>query len=488
VEGSLVEAIGYFKASNTDPADMFGWAVALSGDGSTLAVGAITEDSSATGIGGDQADNYRPYAGAVYVFVRDGQNAWSQQAYVKASNTVVGYVENFGGSVALSEDGSTLAVGTIIEASNAQGVGGNQADMSKYSAGAVYVFVRDGQNVWSQQAYVKASNSDEWDQFGGSVALSGDGDTLAVGAFTEGSSATGIGGSQADNTASGAGAVYVYVRDGQNTWSQQAYVKASNTGGVDLFGTVALSEDGNTLAVGASQEDSSATGIGGNQADDSVEQAGAVYVFVRDGQNAWSQQAYIKASNTGVGDHFGGSVALSGDGSTLAVGARHENSSATGIGGNQADDSAPGAGAVYVFVREGKYTWSQQAYVKASNTGQQDRFGSHVALSGDGSILAVGARYEDSNATGIGGNETDDSAPGAGAVYVFVRDGQNAWSQQAYVKASNTDLYDEFDFVALSGDGSTLAVGTEWEDSTATGIGGDQANNSAPQAGAVYLY
>jgi hypothetical protein len=82
-----VEAIGYFKASNTDIGDRFGWSVALNGDGSTLAVGAYAEDSSVTGIGGDQADDSAFGAGAVYVFVRDGQDAWSQQAYVKASNT-----------------------------------------------------------------------------------------------------------------------------------------------------------------------------------------------------------------------------------------------------------------------------------------------------------------------------------------------------------------------------------------------------------------
>lgn len=76
-------------------------------------------------------------------------------------------------------------------------------------------------------------------------------------------------------------------------------------------------------------------------------EAGAVCVFTRSG-GVWSQQAYVKASNTGQ-DLFGESVALSGDGSTLAVGARNESSNATGIDGNQADNSANGAGAVYVF-------------------------------------------------------------------------------------------------------------------------------------------
>jgi hypothetical protein len=354
------------------------------------------------------------------------------------------------------------------------------------------VFVRNG-GVWSQQAYVKASNSQGGigfglgDVFGVSMALSGDGDTLAVGAVFEDSSATGIDGNQADESAMDAGAVYVFVRDGVG-WSQQAYVKSSNTEAGDVFGqSVALSGDGDTLAVGAPSEDGSATGIDGNQADNSAIASGAAYVFVRDGAD-WSQQAYIKASNTDAQDWFGGSVALSGDGDTLVVGAQGEGSSATGIDGDQADNSIVSAGAAYVFVRDG-VDWSQQAYVKASNPDYaEDVFGFSVALSGDGNTLAVNAPYEDSNATGIDGNQ-DNQSTNAGAVYVFVRDGVD-WSQQAYVKASNTYGDDNFGHraVSLSENGDTLAVGAQLEDSNATGIGGDQADNSTIQSGAVYLY
>jgi hypothetical protein len=345
---SLAEAVGYVKASNTGAFDEFGYSVALSGDGNTLAVGAHEENSNATGIGGNQADNSVVGAGAVYVFERDGAGAWSQQAYVKASST--GEIDHFGGSVALSGDGNTLAVGARNESSNATGIGGNPANNSASGSGAVYVFERDGAGAWSQQAYVKASNTDFDHEFGYSVALSGDGNTLAVGARNEGSNATGIGGNQADNSASYSGAVYVFERDGAGAWSQQAYVKASNTGASDLFGlSVALSGNGNTLAVGAYGEDSNATDIGGNQADNSASASGAVYVFERDGAGAWSQQAYVKASNTGANDYFGVSVSLSGDGNTLAVGAYLEDSNATSIGGNQADNSASSSGAVYLY-------------------------------------------------------------------------------------------------------------------------------------------
>ncbi len=463
----LTRAIGYFKASNTGASDRFGYSVALSSDGSTLAVGASGEQSNATGINGDQANNSWISVGAVYVFTRSG-STWSQQAYVKASNA--GGYDYFGTSVALSGDGNTLAVGAIGEDSKATGINGDEADNSSNDQGAVYVFTRSG-STWSQQAYVKGMYDDSNDGFGISVALSGDGNTLAVGArgklmYT--------------------GAAYVFSRSG-STWSQQAYVMGSNRESDDLFGiSVALSGDGNTLAVGAIGEDSNATGINGNQADNSASDAGAVYVFTRSG-STWSQQAYVKASNTASNDSFGSSVALSGDGNTLAIGADREDSNATGINGSEVDNSASEAGAVYVFTRSGS-TWSQQAYVKASNTQAGDQFGYGVALSGDGNTLAVGATYESSNATGIGGNEADNSAPAAGAVYVFTRSG-STWTQQAYVKASNTQALDQFGWsVALSGDGNTLAVGAYRDDSSATGINGDAADNSANNAGAVYMY
>lgn len=260
---------------------------------------------------------------------------------------------------------------------------------------------------------------------------------------------------------------------------QVVYGKASNPGPGDGFGySVALS--GDTLAVGAYFESSAAVGVNGDQMNDNAIRAGAVYVFTRTGAT-WSQQAYLKASNTGSGDNFGRAIALSGD--TLVVGAPQEASAAIGIGGNQADNTAVGAGAVYVFVRSGT-TWSQQAYLKASNTSAFDAFGAAVALSGD--TLAVGATGEASAATGINGNQADNSAPTAGAVYVFTRTG-STWAQQSYLKASNTGTGDLFgNALALAGD--TLAVGAFGEASATTGVNGDQADNSALAAGAVYVF
>jgi len=487
VATSLAEAVGYVKASNSGTDDRFGFSVALSGDGTTLALGAIHESSSSTGVNGNQNDDIAGLSGAVYVLVQDGRGGWSQQAYIKASNT--GIQDRFGYGVALSTDGNTLAVGADQEGSAATGVGGAQTDNSLGSAGAAYVFVRDEAGQWSQQAYVKASNTDGGDRFGYSIALAGDGNTLAVGAIGEDGSEDSIDGNQADDTAENAGAVYVFVRAGAGAWSQQAYVKAINTDALDAFGgSVALSGNGNTLAVGAHNEDSIAQGVNGPDDNDGLEDSGAVYVLARSDAGQWSHAAYVKASNPGVDDAFGWSVDLSEDGSTLAVGAHLEDSSATGIGGDQDSNAAADSGAVYVFVRNAGGLWSQQAYVKASDTAAGDNFGQDVALSGNGDVLAVGAPFEDGGAVGVGIEPGADEVEDAGAAYVLVRSNAGAWSPRSAVKAISPG---ESDFLgaalALADDGRILAVAAPFEDGSTNGIG-DPPDDSASAAGAVHLY
>ncbi|MBI2898242.1 MAG: integrin [Deltaproteobacteria bacterium] len=487
-DGSVPDPIeaqeAYIKASNTGVGDEFGFSVALSADGSVLAVGAYGEDSDATGVGGVQGSDAAGNSGAVYLFRRDDDGAWAQEAYVKASNTDAG--DSFGWSVALSADGSVLAVGAHTEDSAAGFVDGDQVSNDAADSGAVYVFRRDGGGVWGQEAYVKASNTDAGDGFGLSVALSADGSVLAVGAYGEDSDATGVGGNQASDAAPWAGAAYVFRRGGE-AWQQEAYVKASNTDAGDVFGwSVALSADGSVLAVGADQERSAATGVDGDQESDAAESSGAAYLFRRDENGTWAQEAYVKASNTDSSDAFGWSVALSADGSALAVGAPAEDSAATGVGGDQADDEDGNSGAAYVF-RRVDGAWAQEAYAKASNTDATDFFG-RVALSADGSVLAVGAMYEDSAATGVGGDEGDNAAAGSGAAYVLRREG-GLWAQETYVKASNTDPGDELGVcVALSADGSVLAVGARYEDSDATGVNGDEGSDAAADSSAVYVF
>ena len=130
-------------------------------------------------------------------------------------------------------------------------------------------------------------------------------------------------------------------------------------------------------------------------------------------------RAYLKASNTEPGDRFGDALSLSADGNTLVIGALSEDSSAIGINGDRNDNSADGAGAAYVFVRS-EGIWQQQAYLKASNTRPFFSFGSALSLSADGNTLGVGARGEESVATGINDDQNDTSALRAGAALSLI--------------------------------------------------------------------
>ncbi|MBL0264780.1 MAG: FG-GAP repeat protein [Leptospiraceae bacterium] len=354
----------------------------------------------------------------------------------------------------------------------------------------MYVFKRTG-TTWAQEAYLKAPNAQVSDNFGSSVSISSD--TIAVGARNEASNQTTITNgttASADNSASFAGAVYVFKRTG-TTWAQEAYLKAPNAEAGDQFGySVSISSD--TIVVGAFAEDSNQTTITNGttaSADNSVSAAGAVYVFKRTG-TTWAQEAYLKAPNAEVNDNFGRTVSISSD--TIAVGVSGEASNQTTITNGttaSADNSASFAGAVYVFKRTGT-TWVQEAYLKAPNAEASDSFGFSVSISSD--TIAVGAQNEDSNQTTITNGTTasaDNSVLNAGAVYVFKRTG-TTWAQEAYLKAPNAEASDSFGFsVSISSD--TIAVGAQNEDSNQTTITNGttaSADNSASASGAVYVF
>ena len=446
LEGGTWVQQAYVKASNTGVLDYFGSSVALSSDGNTLAVAAHFESSGATGINGDQNDDSVPQSGAVYVFTRFGE-AWAQQAYIKASNTgrppvgnEFGDGDQFGYALALSGGGDTLAVGAIAEDSGAREIGGEQADDSVISTGAVYVFTRDA-GQWDQQAYLKASNSEQGDLFGFAIAISADGDTLVASSYDEDGGTRVINGPADDNSRRAAGALFVFEREGTD-WIETTYLKGSRNEETDQLGySVAISDDGNTIASGVGDEDCLTPGVNPpGCADDSMRDTGAniwvgaAYVFVRS-DSTWAEQAFIKASNPRPYNSFGVKIALSGDGNTLAVPAYLEDEGVRGIFGpapmplmivpnldpwREEIDQAIESGAVYLYTREGE-TWTQRAYIKASNTDVGDEFGSAVALSVDGQLLAVGAHNEASAARGLDGSQDDNTASQSGAVYLFTR-------------------------------------------------------------------
>ena len=378
-------------ASDAAPLDRFGFTVAVSGD--TAVVGATR-------------DNHNGIidAGAAYVFVRSG-TTWSQQFKVTAADGQA--FDNFGCAVALS--GDTLVVGSYLD----DNPGGNDA-------GAAYVFVRSGV-TWSQQAKLLAPDSTDNSEFGYSVGLSGD--TALVGAFGQP-----VGGGL------DTGAAYVFVRDG-TAWSLQSELTASDAAAGDKFG-FAATLSGDTAVVGAFANDNAG-----------VTNAGAVYVFVRNGTD-WSEQAKLTASDGATNDYLGWSVALSGD---------------TVVAGASQDDNAGGvnAGSACVFVRSGT-RWDQEARLIAGDAAPECAFGWSVAVDGDTAV--VGAAL-DSHTIGHA----------AGSAYVFTRS-RGAWSQDTKVLASDEAANDEFGFAsALSGDTAIIS-----------GVAND--NTGGADAGSAYVF
>jgi len=255
----------YIKADTPAKNDLFGWSVAIQAENAqlnlptTVAVGQPYLDLT-TG------EN----VGGAYVYSRVG-NAWSKQALVMAEQPCPH--DLFGSQVALSFD--TLLVGAPLEDGLVTDTAATVCDAKLGNGnGAVYVFERAGAN-WLPQAYLKASNGDDLDQFGSAIAL--DGDTAVIGAHFEDSVAIGVNGNASSNTRYDSGAAYVFTR-ASSIWTQRLYLKASNTGAADIFGR-RFALDGQNLAISAPAEASSATGINGTQTLDDAPLSGALYLF-----------------------------------------------------------------------------------------------------------------------------------------------------------------------------------------------------------------
>ncbi|QDG49413.1 hypothetical protein FIV42_01265 [Persicimonas caeni] len=324
--GDTWTAQATLTSSNFDDGDLFGGAIALSGD--TLVVGAMTEKSDSSASAPDPDDNTGLEIGAAYVFERNGSD-WTETHYIKPPNpTQNGY---FGSNVDL--DGDTMVISSAYESSGATGIGGDMMDTSAAQSGAVFVYGRSGSD-WTLEHYIKASNAFMGANFGSSLHLSGD--RLVVGATREGTNAT--------------GAAYVFTRTG-GTWTEEAYIKASHPLEQNSqFGSrVALDADGDLLAVAAVLESGAGLGLNPDPSTSTASlRSGAVFLYERDASGTWSPLPYMKAPNAGNSHYYGTSLACSGSGQHLFVGAAQESGGAVGVNGDMTDQSASRAGAVYV--------------------------------------------------------------------------------------------------------------------------------------------
>ena len=366
----------------------FGLDLALSGDGSTLAVTTSNESGR---------------AGACYIYSLAG-NTWAFQTKVTASDASSNL--RFGdGGVVLSSDGNTLAV-------------------SAQYVNKVYVFTRIS-DVWSEQQILTSTDSVSLDYYSCSLALSSDGNTLLVGAERH----------HTDGT-SDAGAAYVFTRSG-SVWTQQQKLQASNAGSGDYFGfALALSGDGDTALISAYREDTGATN------------AGMVYAFTRSG-SVWTQVQQIAGSTSY--DYLGYSMAMAPDGMTVVF-------------GNNRDRAAK----VYVFSNN---TWTFQADLIVPDGFDDGDFGLSVAISGDGNTILVGSPGYD-----------DPSQDVVGAIFAYTRTG-NIWSSINDAPIVPSHLEEITDFarkgLALSYDGTQAFIAAAFKDTV---------TNNEDAVGAVYFY
>ena len=361
-----------------------------------------------------------------------------QAAELTASDGAAG--DNFGGSVAISPDGSTAVVGAFNRGLH---------------TGVAFVFVHKAKG-WKQAAELTASDGAQYDYYGYSVAVSSGGSTVLVGAYAH------------DNTT---GAVYVYTRQGK-TWAETGELDGSDSVAGDAFGyAMEISADGTSAMIGAPDRDN---------------YTGAVYAFSKI-QGTWAQTGKLTASDAGPQHQFGYTIAVSADGSTAVIGSPDNNdlvgvayvfshtakmwkqtaefSSSDGASldefgysvGVSADGSiavigayghANYTGAAYVFTRSGK-TWAQSAELSASGGAEYDNFGYSVALSSDGSTAMIGA---------------PGSANLTGAVYVFADNG-STWKQTSRLSPSDAASFDEFGYsMSLLPSGRTALLGSYGHD------------------------
>jgi hypothetical protein len=368
--------------------DYFGYSVAISGD--TVVVGAWADDDAGES------------SGSAYVFERnqDGPDHWGQVRKLAASDGAKD--DQFGYSVAVSGD-------TVV-------VGAHENDLT----GSVYVFERNYDPIhpgtpladnWGEVRKLTASDAMALDYFGWAVAISGD--TVVVGAWGD------------DDAGGWSGSAYVFARNYDpgdpgtplaDNWGQVRKLTASDAAAGDDFGlSVAIS--GDTVVVGADEDDDS----------------GSAYVFERNYDpgdpgtplaDNWGEVRKLTAGDAAADDHFGDSVAISGD--TVVVGAWAN------------DDAGESSGSAYLFERNqgGPDGWGQVAKLTASDTVAGDEFSESVAISGNMVVIGV--------------PEDDDAGNASGSAYVFARWGA-AWVQQQKPTASTAG--DHFGTsVAVSGD------------------------------------
>jgi Bacterial Ig domain/FG-GAP repeat len=308
-----------------EPGDSeFGSSVALSQDGSTALIGAILDNGQ---------------AGAAWVYVRSGSTYVDQKMLV--GNGEIGTGE-FGTSVALSANGNTALIGGP----------GDQGSTASSSGGAAWVFTRSG-TTWGTGTKISPTvgGANNPSHFGTGVAVSSDGTIVLIGGPGDGP---------------GTGAVVEYTGSGSSWTFQQRFLPDDETAPSGFGNAIAISADSNTAVIG-DENDNNPTG-------------GAAWVFTRSG-TTWSQQGTkLVPSDASSGAFVGSSVAISGNGNTVLIGA---------------DNDSNMVGAAFLYTRSAG-VWTESQKLTGAKEAGGAFFGQSVALATDGQTAMVGGPGDNS--------------------------------------------------------------------------------------------
>ena len=311
-------------ASDGAVEDYFGYSVAVSGDSSTVVVGAYRDD--------DKGFN----SGSVYVFTKQANGSYLQAQKLIASDGASN--DYFGWTVAVSGDGSTVVVGA-------------HEDDSK---GSAYIFTKQANESYLQAQKLIASDGALYDYFGYSVAVSGDGTTVIVGAYED------------DDKYSGTGSVYVFTKQEDESYVRTQKLLATSAESGDNFGiSVAISGDGSTIVVGAYKDD------------DKGLYSGSAYIFTKQANESYLHAQKLLASDGASKDYFGNSVSVSGDGSTVVVGAYFD------------DDKGTDSGSAYVFTKQLDGSYLETHKLVATDGAANNQFGRSVAISNTSVVIST---------------------------------------------------------------------------------------------------
>ena len=368
---------------DTEAGDYFGYSVDISND--RAVIGAYLDD--------DNGSN----SGSVYVFhIEDGN--WVQEAKLHASDGKAN--DWLGWSVAISED-------TIVAGANRDNEAGDWT-------GSAYVFRYEGTSWVEQQKLLADATGHYWEEFGFDAAISADSNTILIGAC------------KANDNGFKSGAAYIFRYDG-TTWFQQAKLLASDGAELATFGnSVAISDDGNTVLIGAPGNDSNGRTYG------------SVYVFACE-NGSWIEKQKLLAHDAAHGDHFGWSLAVSRN--ILVTGAYGDDNS-------EPDNVYCNSGSAYIFNFDGKQ-WVEQAKLQSPSGECLSQFGWSVDVFDNNVIIG----------------EPDGSwgtTSGSGNAYLFTFNGLR-WIQRAKLVSDGVRYGDHFGWSAAISEKAVL-IGSELSD------------------------